>query len=390
MSRFVTPFRRTAAAVPLVALMLLLAAAVRPAAAIETVAREAILMDMETSTVLFEKNAHEPMPPASMSKLMTLYMVFERLKEGSLSLDDKFPVSENAWKRGGAKSGSSTMFLLPNSQVRVEDLLHGIIVQSGNDACIVVAEALAGSEAAFAEQMTRKAKELGLENSRFVNATGWPDPDHRMTAHDLAILAKQTIENFPEYYEFYAETEFTYNDIRQMNRNPLLYKGMGVDGLKTGHTENAGYGLTASAERDGRRLILVVNGLESKQQRSDEPQRLLEWGFREFRNYALFTAGETVENVPVWLGQQPTVPAVIGDDVKLTLARKHRDEMKATVVYESPVPAPITQGQQLATVRLTAPGMETRELPLYAAQDIERLGFFGRITAALEFLIWGG
>lgn len=390
MSRFVTPFRRTAAAVPLVALMLLLAAAGRPAAAIETVAREAILMDMETSTVLFEKNAHEPMPPASMSKLMTLYMVFERLKEGSLSLDDKFPVSENAWKRGGAKSGSSTMFLLPNSQVRVEDLLHGIIVQSGNDACIVVAEALAGSEAAFAEQMTRKAKELGLENSRFVNATGWPDPDHRMTAHDLAILAKQTIENFPEYYEFYAETEFTYNDIRQMNRNPLLYKGMGVDGLKTGHTENAGYGLTASAERDGRRLILVVNGLESKQQRSDEPQRLLEWGFREFRNYALFTAGETVENVPVWLGQQPTVPAVIGDDVKLTLARKHRDEMKATVVYESPVPAPITQGQQLATVRLTAPGMETRELPLYAAQDIERLGFFGRITAALEFLIWGG
>jgi serine-type D-Ala-D-Ala carboxypeptidase (penicillin-binding protein 5/6) len=384
------PFRRTAAAVPLVALVLLLAAAVRPAAAIETVAREAILMDMETGAVLFEKNAHEPMPPASMSKLMTLYMVFERLKEGSLSLDDKFPVSENAWKRGGAKSGSSTMFLLPNSQVRVEDLLHGIIVQSGNDACIVVAEALAGSEAAFAEQMTRKAAELGLENSHFINATGWPDPDHRMTAYDLAILAKKTIENFPEYYEFYAETEFTYNDIRQMNRNPLLYKGMGVDGLKTGHTENAGYGLTASAERDGRRLILVVNGLESKQQRSDEPQRLLEWGFREFRNYALFTTGETVENVPVWLGQQPTVPAVIGDDVKLTLARKHRDEMKATVVYDSPVPAPITQGQQVATVRLTAPGMETRELPLYAAQDIERLGFFGRITAALEFLIWGG
>ena len=216
-----------------------------PALAIETIAKQAFLIDMTTGEVLFEKNADQPMAPASMSKMMTAYMIFERLRDGSLTLEDTFTVSENAWRKGGAKSGGSTMFLEPGKRVKLEDLLRGIIVQSGNDACIVVAEALASSEAAFAEEMTVRAKELGLQNTVFKNATGWPDPEHLTTAQDLALLAKRTITDFAEYYHYYAEKEFTYNTIRQINRNPLLYKNIDVDGLKTGHTVESEYGLTA-------------------------------------------------------------------------------------------------------------------------------------------------
>ena len=361
-----------------------------PAAAIEVVARQAILMDMATGKVLFEKNADEPAQPASMSKLMTAYMVFERLRDGRLSLDDTFLVSETAWRKGGAKSGSSTMFLDPGKRVRVEDLLRGIIVQSGNDACIVIAEALAGSEQAFAEEMTLRGRQLGLTNSVFKNATGWPDPGHEMSVRDLAVLAKRTIEDFPEFYHYYSERNFTYNGIRQINRNPLLYKDMGADGLKTGHTNDSGYGLTGTVKRGDRRLILVVNGLPTKKARSREPKRLLEWGFREFQNYALFKAGDRVADADVWLGKEATVPLVIDKDLMITLARKARPKMKVKAVFEGPIPAPVAMGTEIARLIVTVPGEETVQVPLVAGAEVERLGLLGRLGAALKYILWGG
>ncbi len=360
-----------------------------PARAIETIAREAILMDTTTGEVLFEKNADQPMAPASMSKMMTTYMIFERLRDGRLSLDDTFSVSETAWRKGGAKSGSSTMFLEPGTRVRVEDLIRGIIVQSGNDASIVIAEELAGGEEAFALEMNRRARELGLRDSTFKNATGWPDPGHVTTARDLATLAIRTIEDFPEFYHYYAEKEFTYNGIRQINRNPLIYKDIGVDGLKTGHTVDSGYGLAASAKRGDRRLILVVNGLLSRKARGREPERLLEWGFREFNNYTLFKAGDLVTEADVWLGRKAAVPLLIERDLVITLARKARLGMKVTVEYEGPIPAPVAKGERLAKLVVTAPEREPLEVPLVAGADVERLSLFGRLGAALGYILWG-
>ncbi len=364
-------------------------AIVHPAGAVETIAREAIIMDIDTGAVLFEKNADRPMAPASMSKLMTVYMLFERLKDGSLSLDDTFPVSENAWRRGGAKSGSSTMFLEPGSRVRVEDLIRGIIIQSGNDACIVVAEGLAGSEEAFAKEMTDRAREIGLTQSTFKNATGWPDPEHQMSPRDLAVLAKRLIDEFPEYYHYFSEKSFTYNNIRQANRNPLLYKDMGVDGLKTGHTKESGYGLTASAVRGERRLILVVNGLPSKKSRAREPERLLEWGFRDFNNYAMFKAGETVAQANVWLGKKATVPLIINNDLLITMPRKSRRKMKVTVNFSEPIPAPVRKGDEIARLRVSIPGRDTLEIPLLAGAGVGRLSLVGRLGAALQYILWG-
>jgi D-alanyl-D-alanine carboxypeptidase (penicillin-binding protein 5/6) len=357
--------------------------------AIETIAREAIMVDLDTGDVILSKNADKRMPPASMSKLMTLYLLYERLRDGALSLDDTFRVSVDAWKRGGAKSGSSTMFLLPKKSVKISDLILGIIVQSGNDACIVVAEGLSGSEAAFSEEMTIKAQSLGMMNSTFRNATGWPHPEHLTTARDLATLAKRTILDFPNYYHFYKQLEFSYNDIKQHNRNPLLYKNMGVDGLKTGHTQAAGYGLTASAIRGGRRLILVVNGLPSKKTRSTEPERLLEWGFREFDNYALFEKDTVVDKANVWLGKEATVPLIIEQDVKITLARKSRKRMKVTVAFKGPISAPIKKGDKIAVLKITAPGHNTLEIPLSAGADVELLSLIGRLGAVLTSILWG-
>ncbi|MFQ5773142.1 MAG: D-alanyl-D-alanine carboxypeptidase family protein [Kiloniellaceae bacterium] len=352
--------------------------------AIETRAREAIVLDADTGTVLLEKEADKPMPPASMSKIMTMYLVFERLKDGRLSLDDELPVSEKAWRKGGSK-----MFVEVGSRVRVEDLVRGVIVQSGNDACIVLAEGLSGTEEAFAEEMTRKARAIGLDNSRFANATGWPDPNHWMTARDLALLAQRTIEDFPEYYHYYSETEFTWNGIRQTNRNPLLYRSLRADGLKTGHTEEAGYGLTASAVQDGRRLILVVTGLGSQKQRAEESARLLGWAFREFDNYALFKPGEVVDEAKVWLGETKTVPLVVPEGLTVTLSRKARNGMQVKVAYEGPIPAPIEQGQRVATLVVTAPDTDPVKVPLQAGEAVGRLGVFGRLTAGLKFLVFG-
>ncbi|MGF1611442.1 MAG: D-alanyl-D-alanine carboxypeptidase family protein [Kiloniellales bacterium] len=358
--------------------------AATPARALDTQAREAFLLDMTSGTVLFEKDADMPMPPASMSKIMTIYMVFERLREGRLSLDDMLPVSEKAWRMGGSK-----MFVEVNSQVRVEDLLRGVIIQSGNDACIVLAEALSGSEEAFAEEMNRKGREIGLTDSHFTNSTGWPDPNHRMTARDLATLAQRLIKDFPEYYHLYSELEFTYHGIRQGNRNPLLYKNIGADGLKTGHTEEAGYGLTASAERNGRRLIAVITGLPSVKARSEEAERLISWGFREFEAYALFQPGEEVERAAVWQGEEETVPLVFPEGLTVTLSRAARRDMTVKVKYDAPIPAPIVEGQQVATLEIEAGEGRLLTFPLQAGANVERLGIFGRAVASLKYMIFG-
>ena len=355
-----------------------------PVSAIETTAREAFLVDATTGRVLLDKNSDVSMPPASMSKIMTTYMVFERLKDGRLSLDDELPVSEKAWRMGGSK-----MFVEVGKTVRVEDLLRGVIVQSGNDACIVLAEGLGGTEEAFAEEMTRKAREIGLTGSSFANATGWPDPNQRMTARDLATLAKRIIEDFPEYYHYYAETEFTYGGIRQMNRNPLLYKSLGADGLKTGHTEEAGYGLTASVVQGERRIILVLNGLDSRKARGEESVRLIGWAMREYDNYTLFKPGETVDQAPVWLGEAANVPLVMPEGATVTLSRKARRDMRVKVVYDAPIPAPLRAGQEVAKLVVAAPGEERVEFPLMAGADVERLGIFGRIIGSLEYLVFG-
>jgi serine-type D-Ala-D-Ala carboxypeptidase (penicillin-binding protein 5/6) len=378
---------RLAAFAPVLVLAVAVTLPMFPAAAIETPARQAILLDMGTGGVLFEKNADEPMPPASMSKLMTVYLLFERLRDGRLKMDDALPVSENAWRKGGAASGGSTMFLEPGASVKVEDLIQGIIVQSGNDASIVVAEGLANDEAAFAQEMTKRGRDLGMRNSVFHNATGWPDPQHLTTARDLALLAQRTIEDFPQYYPYYSEKEFTYNGIRQANRNPLLYKDLGADGLKTGHTEASGYGLTASARKGDRRLILVINGLDSVRERTREADRLISWGFREFDNYALFKAGEEVSTAEVWLGKAENVALVVDRDLTVTLPNAARPEMKVSVVYDGPIPAPITEGDRLAVLKISAPGVETVEVPLVAGDSVEKLGFFGRLFAAVKHLI---
>lgn len=354
------------------------------AQAIETNAREAFIMDFDTGAVLLDKEGDTLTEPASMTKMMTVHMLFKYIKDGRVSMDDTFHVSEKAWRKGGSK-----MFVEVNSNVSVSDLLHGIIVQSGNDAAIVVAEGLGGSEEAFAEAMTEEARAIGMTKSVFKNATGWPAEGHLVTVHDLAILARDTIRNFPDLYELYSVKEFTYNGIRQPNRNPLLGTSAGVDGLKTGHTETAGYGLTASAERDGRRLIIVVNGLDSVRERRTESQKLLDWGFREFDNYDLFAEGETVSSANVWLGSETKVDLVADKDILLTLPRSASRDMKVSVVYDGPVPAPITQGDQIATLKVEVPDQDTIEFPLYAAHDVGRLGFVGRIGAAIKYLLWG-
>ena len=349
-----------------------------PLGPVDTVARQAILIDFDTGAVLLEKNPDDRMPPSSMSKLMTMYVVFDLLKAGRLTLDQQLPVSERAWRMGGSK-----MFVQIGTQVSVENLARGVIVQSGNDACIVLAEGISGSEQQFAELMNETAQRIGLRNSNFRNSTGWPDPEHRMTARDLAILSQRIVNDFPEYYRFYNERSFRWNDITQENRNPTLARVPGADGLKTGHTEEAGFGLTASAIRNGRRLILVVNGLPSMRVRSEESERLMEWGFREFDNVVLFRAAETVEEVPVYLGERSTVPLVAGRDLVVTLPRQWRRGIQARVRFDAPVAAPVSRGQELGKLYVSGQGVPQMEVPLIAGADVDRLGLFARVPAVI-------
>jgi D-alanyl-D-alanine carboxypeptidase (penicillin-binding protein 5/6) len=286
--------------------------------------------------------------------------------------------------------GGSRMFIEVGTRVSVHDLLQGIIVQSGNDACVAIAEALSGSEVAFSDRLTRRGIDIGLTNSTIKNATGWPHPEHLMSVRDLSTVARQIISRFPQYYQYYSQLNFEFNGISQHNRNPLLQAGIpGVDGMKTGYTRESGYGLVASAERDGRRLILVVAGLDSIAQRRSEAERLLEFGFRHFEEYRLFEADTIVVEAPVWQGAEATVPLVAQEVVGITLTRQARDTLKVKVVYDSPVPAPIEAGQVIGHIEMTAADVPTRMMPLIAARPVERAGVFGRMTGTLEYLIWG-
>jgi D-alanyl-D-alanine carboxypeptidase (penicillin-binding protein 5/6) len=366
-------------------LLLILLVLALPAAAFETKARSAILIDYRTGQVLFAKDPDMPLPPASMSKLMTAYLAFEALREGRLKLDDMLLVSERAWKMGG-----SQMFLEVNKRAAVSDLLRGMIIQSGNDACVVLAETLAGSEEAFAQRMNEKARELGLTNSQFANSTGLDAPNHLMSARDLAILARRIISDFPDFYPIYSEKEFTFNEIRQPNRNPLLQSGVpGVDGIKTGYTAGAGYGLVTSALRGQRRLILVVTGLGTLRERSAEAERLLEYGFREFEEYRIYEAGQPVRDVPVWLGQEDAVTLIPQETVAVTLPRNARESMVAKVTFENPVPAPVVEGQPAGQVEVTAPGIEPLVVPLVAASSVPEAGPWRRLKGMVAYMIWG-
>ena len=352
-----------------------------PANALDTAARSAMVVDMSSGAVLLEKNVDAPLPPASMSKLMTLNMVFEALQQGRLSLDEKFRVSVKAWKMGGSK-----MFVREGDRIRIEDLVRGVIIHSGNDACVVLAEGLAGSEDAFAKRMTDRALELGMKNSTFANATGWPHPKHRMSARDLIFLSQRMIEEFPEYYHYFAETDFTWDKIKQNNRNPLLYLDIGADGLKTGHTEEAGYGLVGSAIRGDRRIAFIISSLDSSKSRSVESERLTTWAFREFKTGKIANAGQIVGEAKVWIGDADTVPLAPKDDVIATAPFGELDKMKVTVRYDGPIEAPIALGQPIAELIVESPGLPAVSTPLVAAAAVERGGLISRVTAAVTTL----
>ncbi len=354
-----------------------------------TPAKRAILIDATTNSILFEKDADTPFPPASMSKLMTVYMAFDSIKNGELQLDDEVVVSDEAWRNWNNRG--STMFLRARDTVTVADLLRGIIVLSGNDACVVLAEHMAGSHDVFVEWMNAKAIEIDMKGSHFENANGWPADGHVMTARDLANLSYRLVTEFPDLYPMFGETEFLYKDFRsnRFNRNPLLGRFAGADGLKTGHTEESGYGLAASAERDGRRLVLVVGGLNSVNERMRESQRLMQFGFRNFSHYPLFGAGDTVDIAEVWLGDKATVNMVLGEDLALTMSRRQRAEMKVSVTYTNPIAAPIKKGQEIGTLTIELPNRSAITSPLLAGSDVTEVGGFGKITAALEHLLFG-
>ncbi|HEX3954561.1 MAG TPA: D-alanyl-D-alanine carboxypeptidase family protein [Stellaceae bacterium] len=354
------------------------------ATTIDTEAKHAFVIEVETGAVLLDKGADERVAPASMSKVMTAYVVFGLLKQGRAKLDDELPVSEHAWRTGGSK-----MFVPVGGRLKIDDLLRGMLVQSGNDACIVLAEGLAGSEDAFVDLMNAKAKEIGLTNSHFADVDGLPNPDHWMTARDLATLAIRTQQDFPEYYHYYSEKDYNFNNINQGNRNPLLYKDLGADGMKTGHTDESGYSLLGSVHRGNRRVILVLAGMPTMKSRASEGERVTEWAFREFNDYQLFSAGDKVDDADVWLGTEPKVPLAVNKDLLVTMPRKSRKDMKVTVSYNKPIPAPVHKDMEVGKVVVTAPDLSTVEMPLVTAGNVDRMGAFGRMAMVAANLIWG-
>jgi serine-type D-Ala-D-Ala carboxypeptidase (penicillin-binding protein 5/6) len=375
--------RRTIAALAVLAASSLSSMAI--AEPIATSAKHLYIVDFQTGSVLYDKMADERLAPASMSKLMTVYMLFDALKRGDVKLTDSFHVSQKAWAMQGSK-----MFVDIDSDVKVEDLIRGILIQSGNDACIVVAEGLAGSEEAFAERMNKKAKEIGLTGSNFTNSSGWPDPNHYMTAKDIEILSEHLIRDFPEYYPYFAEKEFVWNGIKQGNRNPMLYRtGSGVDGLKTGHTEEAGFGVSASAVRDGRRIMMVVHGLTGMQERADEAGQLLDWAFRETGNYTVATQGAVLAEAPVEYGDIESVPLTVAQNLVLTLPKGDREKVTAKAVVNTPIVAPIASGQEVGKLIVTVPNMPEFTYPLVAAKDVAEIGLGGRIMVNFNRMVFG-
>ncbi|PLX30269.1 MAG: D-alanyl-D-alanine carboxypeptidase [Alphaproteobacteria bacterium] len=347
-------------------------------------AKQIFLVVPETNRVLLEKNGDEKTPPSSMTKIATLMMVFEQLQSGQLSLDDTFSVSVNAWKKEGSR-----MFLEPNTQVRVEDLIRGIVVQSGNDATTVVAEGLAGDERQFADQMTERLKELGLQNTNFVNASGLPSPDHYSTARDLALMGVQMIRLYPQFYHYFGEKSFKYNNIHQANRNQFLFRSPShVDGIKTGITDAAGYGIVASAAHDGMRFILVLNGCESDKDRFQVGEKIFKWAFREYKNQTLFEAGQILGEARIWLGAKKTVSLMVPERVRLTLSQKEHKHLKVTYHYNDPIEAPVKQGVRVGDLVIEAPGNKW-VYPVVAGETVNEVGFFGRAISALYYTIWG-
>lgn len=342
-----------------------------------------MIMDYDTGDVLFEKNADQPMKPASMAKIMTVYILFEYLKDNDLTMNDEFIVSEKAWKKGGSRT-----FLELGSKVKIADLLRGIIVQSGNDAAIVVAEGLAGTEDAFAQIMTEKAAELGMENTVFGNSTGWPDDVTTTTARDLAILGRSIISEFPEYYPMFAESSFTYNKITQPNRNPLIYGVAGADGLKTGHTEESGYGLVGSALRGDQRVVMVLNGMSSIKERKNEGIRLMDLTFRSFKKETLIKQGDILGYSSVWMGQRGVVPLTVGADISKVMDKETAESVTQTMDWPSYISAPITKGQELGRLTLNISGKDYH-YPLVAAEDVIDLSFYRYPGAYIHYLIFG-
>lgn len=355
-----------------------------PLGPVDTTAKWAYIEDYTTGATLLEKQADDEMPPSSMTKLMTIYLVYDRLKQGRLRLEDELPVSEKAWRMGGSK-----MFVQVGTSVKVEDLIRGVIVQSGNDACVVFAEAIAGSEEQFAELMNQKGKEIGLTRSNFRNSTGWPDPEQHMSPRDIVTLARRIITDFPEYYHYDSEKSFKYNGIDQPNRNPMVQKGTG-DGLKTGHTDAGGYGLIVSSIRNGRRVLLVLNGMATMRERAEEAERLMDWSFANFENVTLFTAGDVIERVPVWLGAEPTVPLVSGRDLVVTMPRTWRKNASIKVSYQTPVNAPVLKGDALGKLVMSGQGVPPMDVTLLAGADVPQLGLPGRAMAVVSRWITGG
>lgn len=353
--------------------------------AFETRATAAWVYDVTTGTVLMDKNADTPLPPASMSKLMTINMLFEALRDGRVTMDTSFAVSSRAKAMGG-----STMFLQESDRPTVGELIRGMIINSGNDACVVVAEGLAGTEEAFAEQMTRRAKALGMQNSHFANASGWPNPEHRMSMRDLGIIATRLVTEFPEYYPIFGETTYNYKDrapANANNRNPLLALGVGADGLKTGHTEEAGYGLVGSAKQGDRRVIFVVTGLASDKDRAEEAERIVSWAFRQFAEKTLVKAGTRVAEADVWMGQANSVGLVPAADVRLLVPALVQEGTSAEVTYTRPLKAPVKAGDQIGEMIIHVPDLPNVRVPLVAEADVAAGGFVKRLTTAAQKLI---
>lgn len=366
-------------------------ACAQDAVSFESKALQAILVDAKSGLVLYEKDADTAIPPASMSKLVTQSIVFDALKNGQLKLEQEFLVSTDAWKRGGGAAGGSTMYAEVNSHIKIDDLIHAAIIQSANDACIVIAEGMAGSEQAFTQRMAAQAQTLGLKNSSFANATGLPDPKHKMSVRDLSIVARYIINTHPDYYKIYGQPEFTWNKITQQNRNPLLKDYPGADGMKTGYTKEAGYGMVGSAMRDGRRLIMVIAGLSSINDRKAEAQKLLDWGFGQFKLINLYEAGEIVSRARVWGGSEHWVNLVVHDAMKVALSPKEQERAEIKMNYTGPLLAPVKAGQSVGTVRILIDGKPVSDAPLEVAADVPAVdSMWKKAWDSLLIMAFGG
>ncbi|HWC93180.1 MAG TPA: D-alanyl-D-alanine carboxypeptidase family protein [Pseudolabrys sp.] len=350
-------------------------------------APHAILIDGENGSVLWERDADKLSFPASLGKLMTAEYVFHLIEERSVNIDDEYRVSENAWRKGGAPSHGSTMFAQLGSKVSVDNLLHGMIIQSANDACIVLAEAIAGNEAEFGRKLTERAREIGLAKSVFTNSNGLPDPGEQVTTRELALLARHIILNYPDFYKLFGEKEFTWNNIRQQNRNPLLAMLAGADGLKTGFTKEAGYGLVGSAVQDNLRLIVVINGAKTAKERADDAKKLLEWGFRNFEKRVLFAQGVTLGSAKVFGGADGHVPLQATGPVTIMVPKAGGERLIARIVYQGPVPAPIKEGQRIGNIKVWRNNQVVLEQPLHAAAPIEKGNISQRALDAVSELV---